>query len=147
MTPMDILYERAYRFASKMHAGQIGKDGQPYIKHCIRVSMNCDTPIAKVAAILHDVLEDTDAQPEWIQARFGDEVYEAVICLTRCHKEAYMSYIERVALNPIAMEVKIADLIDNCNLTRLPTVTTNDAIRLKKYATALQCLLTKKRYM
>lgn len=141
MRCMKTLFERALRFAKKIHAGQFDKAGEPYIKHLARVSMNCRTPLSEVAALLHDVLEDTDAKEEWLRMRFGDEVTDIVVCLTRRNDESYMQYIRRVGANPYAREVKIADLIDNCNLTRLLRVTPEDANRLRKYAQALHYLL------
>lgn len=78
---------------------------------------------------------------EQLKMRFGDEVADIVDLLTRKDGERYTAYIQRLSHNPIAREVKIADLIDNSNLTRLSHVAIGDAVRQYRYNHALQILL------
>ena len=75
-----------------------------------------------MAAVLHDVLEDTPMTVDELRAeRLPGEVIDAIIVLTRCDGTSYEEYIERVALNPIARAVKAADIADNlANNRRLP---------------------------
>jgi len=76
---------------------------------------------------------------------FSEEVIEAVTALTYQHGEDYEAYILRVRLNRIARRVKLADLTDNMNLTRLPRVTPKDMTRLNKYKRAVEVLSVSKR--
>lgn len=135
-------YQMALRFANKAHCNQTDKAGEPYIKHLIRVSMHCESDIAKIVALLHDILEDCTVTDDMIRARFGNEIADSVLYLTRVDGEPYMTYIKRLACDPVAREVKIADLIDNSNLSRLSTVTLADVRRQRKYNGALYYLIT-----
>lgn len=66
-----------------------------------------------IAAILHDVVEDTAVTVEEIKLRFGEVVAEAVDALTRRDNETYAGYIKRLKPNHIARKIKLADLRDN----------------------------------
>ena len=87
-----------------------------------------------MAGILHDIVEDThftfeDLLREGIPA----EIVDAVRCLTKIENETYDMFIERVKTNPIAIAVKLNDLRDNMDITRLPEITDKDIARLCKY--------------
>jgi (p)ppGpp synthase/HD superfamily hydrolase len=87
-----------------------------------------------MAAILHDVVEDTDWTLDKLrQAGFAAEVVQAVECLTHRGHETYDEFIARVRANAIASKVKLADLEDNMDMRRLNTLTEKDAERLHKY--------------
>lgn len=87
-----------------------------------------------MAAVLHDVVEDTDWTLEGLRERgFPEEVLSAVECLTRRAGESYEAFIERVRTNPVAQRVKIADLEDNMNVQRIGQMTAKDLERLEKY--------------
>lgn len=58
---MQSRIELCLSLASEAHAGQVDKGGAPYIEHPMRVALRCDTELRRCAALLHDVLEDTDA--------------------------------------------------------------------------------------
>jgi len=91
---------------------------------------------------LHDVVEDTDWTLERLREEgFSDEVLEAVDCLTHRGGESYQEFVERVRANPIARQVKIADLEDNMNIRRISQLGANDLERLGKYHKAW-CVLT-----
>lgn len=141
------LYDRALRIASEAHSGQKDRGGKPYILHPIRVAERCKTRIAKVVALLHDVVEDTDVTLEdLLEAGFPAEVVSSVGLLTRHDGEDYQEYIERVAESAVATEVKIADLCENMDITRLKTLTKNDLERLRKYHRAYRFLSKKNVY-
>jgi (p)ppGpp synthase/HD superfamily hydrolase len=131
--------ERAISLAAKAHAGQVDKAGAAYILHPLRVMMEMARDEERIAAVLHDAIEDSDgritfADIEAIGA--PPEAVEAVRVLTRTDdgsEPAYAAYIDQVAANPIARRVKLADLRDNLNTRRLPAVTDRDAARLTKY--------------
>ena len=54
------LYDKALQIAVRAHKGQKDKAGHDYILHPIRVSERCDDPRAKIVALLHDTIEDSD---------------------------------------------------------------------------------------
>src|SRR4051794_27877845 len=110
MTSLD----RAIEIAAGAHAGQRNKDGDPYILHPIRVMMRVDGLNAKMAGVLHDVVEDTPWTIEQLRAEgFSEEVLSAVDCLTHRDGEEYFDYVARAGSNPLARKVKLADLEDN----------------------------------
>jgi len=95
----------------------------------------------QMAAVLHDVVEDTAWTLDALrQAGFGEAVLTAIDHLTRRDGEDYLDFVRRAARDPIAAAVKRADLLENSDLTRLPTVTDRDRERLARYAAALALL-------
>jgi len=95
-----------------------------------------------MAAVLHDVVEDTDWTLERLRREgFPEEVLEAVDCLTHRDGESYEEFVERVQTNPIARQVKIADLEDNMNIRRIGRLGAKDLERVGKYHRAW-CVLT-----
>ena len=133
--------EAAKNLATNAHRGQTDKAGLPYITHPQRVAARLDTPEAQVVGWLHDTVEDTPLTVRDIEAAFGPETAAAVDAVSRREGEAWSDYLERVAANPMARQVKISDLIDNSNLQRLPRVTLKDVRRQAKYNKALLKLL------
>ena len=134
--------EDAVTIAAQAHKGQRDKAGAPYLLHPLRMMLRMESEAAMVAAVLHDVVEDT----EWTlgrlrEAGFSEEVLEAVDCLTHREGESYREFVERVRTNPIARQVKIADLEDNMNVRRMSQLGEKDLARLEKYHRAW-CVLT-----
>jgi GTP diphosphokinase / guanosine-3',5'-bis(diphosphate) 3'-diphosphatase len=85
---MDITkVRRAYEFANDQHADIVRKSGEPYISHPIAVAMILAEmqldPDALAAALLHDVIEDTDATFEDIATMFGEPVAKLVDGVTK----------------------------------------------------------------
>ena len=115
------------------HAGQVDKAGKPYSLHPAAVAAKVDDENAKIAAFLHDTLEDTAMEPDTIKLLFGDEILDAVKVLTRKDDESYEDFIKRCGENPLARKVKLADLEHNMDLSRLPNVTEKDRRRAEKY--------------
>lgn len=128
-------------YATRMHEGQLDKAGQPYSDHLRRVAERMDTSDLRIVAWLHDILEDTHTDSAQIHEAFGPEIGAAVDAITRRPAEHYSDYIRRVGENHMARAVKIADLIDNSNLSRLSSVTLEDVKRQRKYNRALTYLL------
>lgn len=134
--------ERAIALAAEKHAGQFDKAGQPYILHPLRVMLSVVGESARIAAVLHDVVEDSDVTLDDLRTMgFSEDAVGAVALLTRRDGDTYEQFIERVAVDSIAREVKLADLADNSDLSRLTTVTDKDRARLERYRRATEYLL------
>lgn len=137
------LVQRAAAIARKAHAGQVDKSGKPYIGHIERVAARVTSDEAKCVALLHDVLEDTDILPEPEMRRiFGDAITDGVLSVTRKEDESYEEFVRRAGENPLGRQVKMSDLIDNSNLSRLDNITVTDVQRQRKYNDALMYLLS-----
>lgn len=126
------------------HAGQVDKAGLPYVGHLRRVASYVDTqdPPAVASALLHDTLEDTSLTAAELADRgIPAPVIEAVELLTRHDDQSPDDYYQAIRRNPLAREVKLADLADNSDparLAQLPDATRNRLIQ--KYATAYRAL-------
>lgn len=136
--------ERAIAIAADSHAGSFEKAGAPYVLHPLRVMLRMDTVEERIAAVLHDVVEDTDVTLEDLRIEgFSKAVLDAVEALTHeictCDDD-YFEAIRRAAANPIARRVKHADLEDNLDLSRIPEPTEKDFKRLERYKKALKIL-------
>lgn len=107
------MYQEALEFAKERHTGQKRWDGTDYIRHPISVADNFSDDVRKTVAVLHDVVEDTKTTIQEVKERFGSKVSSAVDSLTRKSGETYNDFIKRVARNPIAKDIKIADIEDN----------------------------------
>ena len=134
--------ENAIQFAVKAHAGQVDKGGQPYILHPLRVMLAVHTPQERMAAVLHDVIEDTPLTAEDL-ARQGipQAVIEAVVVLTKQKGESRIAAAKRAARHPIARAVKIQDVKDNLNIDRIKNPSERDLARLQEYEQVLAFLL------
>lgn len=140
----DILLSKAIIIATNAHKGQVDKAGQPYILHPLRVMNKVKRIQCKIVAILHDVIEDSEVTlRNLIEEGFSIEVITAVDHVTRRKLESYTEFIERVALNRMACEIKLADLEDNMDIFRMSVLKKADAVRLLRYSKARQFLLKK----
>ncbi len=127
----------AREIASKAHQGQFDKADQPYITHPEFVASQVAGDEAKAVAWLHDVVEDTSVTFDDLRTRgLSKTVIEAVVALTKQEKESYEVYLERVAANPLAKVVKLADLKHNMDINRLKTIDDKTKLRLEKYRIA-----------
>jgi hypothetical protein len=133
--------ERAIALAATAHAGQTDKAGAPYILHALRVMLRCETNEERMAAVMHDMVEDCGWTLDQLRAEgFPEPVVEAVDAVTRRDGETYEDFVLRARLHPIGRRVKLADLADNSDLSRLPEVTPRDQARLEKYRRAMDAL-------
>lgn len=135
--------ERAIEIAVKAHAGQVDKGGQPYILHPLRVMMAVATIEEKIVAVLHDVVEDSDIEFEDLSTEgFNNEIIEALKSVTKSADDAdYFAFIERAKINTLGTAVKIADLKDNLDISRLQELNEKDLERINKYKKSLAVLL------
>ena len=129
--------ELALQIAAKAHAGQKQRNGEPYILHPLRVMTRVPSLTEKMAAVLHDVVEDSPWTIQMLRMEgFSEEVLELVDLLTHYEKDSYDDYVEKLKNNPRARRIKIADLEDNMNIRRLERqLTEKDLNRLNKYHT------------
>lgn len=129
------MLEDAIMLAARSHRGVTDKAGAPYILHPLRMMLRLDTDEERMAAVLHDVVEDTGVTLEDLRrAGYPDVVVEAVDHLTwRKEEESYEDFIRRAASHPVARKVKLVDLEDNMDLKRLAELTPTDLERLDKY--------------
>ena len=135
--------DRAIAIAAEAHTGQKDKTGISYILHPIRLMIQMDSEEAMIAAVLHDVVEDSVWTLDDLRREgFSDEVLNAVDCLTHREGEGedYWDYIKRAGSDPIAIKVKLADLFDNLNPNRLDKVTEEDEKRFERYRKAQKML-------
>lgn len=123
------------------HENQTDKAGNPYTEHLERVAFNAqkNTDLepnkAFICGLLHDIIEDTQYTADDLRNfKFDDDVVDAVITMTHDKDVAYHDYIINISKNEISKQVKIADLEDNMNITRLKSFSVQkDGQRLKKY--------------
>ena len=123
------------------HTGMFDRGGFPYFAHPLHVAEQMTTEDSTVAALLHDVVEDTDFTIKDL-ARYGfkKEVLDALALLTHDPDVPYLEYVAKLKSNRIAREVKLADLRHNSDISRLPKVTKEDYLRLEKYRKAMALL-------
>jgi len=140
--PMSDLLARAISLAARAHQDQRDKAGMPYVLHPLRMMFRLAQPEARIAAVLHDVVEDTEWElADLSNEGFPAEIVEAVDALTKRDGEDYGDFVARAAANPIARQVKLADLEDNMDLTRLAEAPTQkDLARFSKYHQAWRYL-------
>lgn len=136
-----LLYQQALAIAKDAHKGQVDKAGVDYIQHPLFVASLVEGELAKTVALLHDVVEDSDWTLEDLRKEgLPEEVVQAVGILTKKRNENYEEYILRVKQNPLARQVKLADLKHNSDLSRLANVTDRDRKRVAKYQKAISFL-------
>ena len=128
----------ALSLAVEAHSGEKDKSGEPYIAHPLRLYKRCTSEHAKLVALLHDAVETDSARPITIERLrtlgFPEPVLEALALLSHEHGDDYSAYIERLAGNALAREVKIYDLEDNMDIRRLKApLTERDLRRTAKY--------------
>jgi (p)ppGpp synthase/HD superfamily hydrolase len=128
-------YNLALGLTFNAHRGQFRNDGKtPYVKHPLAVadSLMHHPEHIQVIALLHDVVENSNMTLDFLELYFNKDIRDAIDAISQRDGETYFDYINRVALNPDATIVKIADIAHN-SLTSTPSM-------LKRYAKALDIL-------
>lgn len=127
----------AIKIAASGFEKKLDKQGKPYILHCIKVMRNLHTEDEELQsiAILHDCVEDKVCTLlELIEYGFPQRVWQAVSLLTHDKEiDSYDDYIKKIASNKDAVQVKLADLKHNTEITRLKGLTKEDFDRMEKY--------------
>lgn len=133
--------EKAISIAVNAHSGLTDKGGSPYILHPLRLMLKFSKEDEMIVAVLHDVIEDTEiAITDLINLGFSDRVINALRLLTKNPSETYQQYIENISTNDLARKIKIEDLKDNLDISRLPEISPKDLERLAKYHRAVKTL-------
>ena len=128
------LLERAIEIAVIAYKEQVDKADKPYILHPLRLMFKMNSENEMIAAVLHDVVEDTDWTIEKLTAEgFNEEVITAIKLLTHNKKVPYKKYFENIKTNKIALKVKVADLEDNMDIKRIAKPKFRDYARLSEY--------------
>ena len=129
---------KALRIAKEAHGITKDRGGADYIFHPIRVALGCETAEEKVVALLHDVVEDTHITLDDLRKELPPHIINAVDAITRREGETYEDFVQRTKLDPIARKVKILDLLDNLDESRMPSPATEDDMERRiKYTRAL----------
>jgi (p)ppGpp synthase/HD superfamily hydrolase len=135
------LTKKAMILAYEAHRGQEDHSGVPYVFHPLHLAEQMETEETTVAALLHDVAEDTDyTLADLREMGFPEPVLEALALLTHDPAVPYLDYVRALKDNPIARAVKLADLTHNSDLTRLDQVRQKDLERVEKYRRAMEIL-------
>ena len=138
-------FQIALELAVEKHKNQTDKAGNPYILHPLHVMENANSKEGKIVAILHDIIEDTDITEDYLlKIGLSKRIVDAVVALTRSEDMDYQEYIKNLSSNPLAKEVKLADLEHNMDLKRLPTLEEKDLERNRKYQIAYHYLINNK---
>lgn len=137
---------RALEIAQEVHLHQLDKGGAPYIGHPVRVAAACKSDEAKIVALLHDVVED-GANQGWSIARlraegFSETIIAAIESVTKRAGEQYDDFVLRAGQSDLGREVKLADISDNMDLTRIAHPSPGDFARIAKYQRAKKTLLS-----
>jgi hypothetical protein len=135
--------ERAIAIAAEAHAGQTDKAGSPYILHPLRVMLAVQSPEERIVAVLHDVVEDGGITPDYLMRQgFSEIVLAALASVTKTPADVgdYEGFVRRAGANAIGRVVKLADLRDNSDLSRIRNPSAADFERTEKYRRAIEVL-------
>ena len=135
----------AITLAALTHQHQTDRGGKPYILHPMRVMMRLRTEDHELMSIdiLHDAVEDSEGAVTFqtlTEMGFSQRVIDGVAALTKHEGESYDDFIKRCALNPDAKQIKMEDIKDNSDVTRLKGLRQKDFERLEKYCKAYDYL-------
>lgn len=152
--------QRAIEIAVEAHKGQVDKAGSLYVLHPLRVMMSLDTDDEKIVGVLHDVVEDCKGWT-WDRLRsegFSDKIIDALLSVSKTPEEEaefkglkatgsedavrhhYLTFIKRAAANELGRKVKMADIEDNLDVSRIADPTADDKLRIERYRIALDAL-------
>jgi len=126
----------AIAITAEVFRDKVDKGGHPYILHCLRV-MNDVKHLGEAAmcvAVMHDVVEDTKYTINDIaDLGFSEAVCYSLSNMTHRDGVSYEDYIKIIGTDPLATAIKLADLQDNSDITRLKGIRKKDLDRMEKY--------------
>lgn len=135
------LTKKALKLCFKVHKRQVDKSGIPYVFHPYHLAEQMDNEIAVVCALLHDAVESPECDFKFLkESGFPDEVINVLKLLVHDKNVPYSEYINDIGKNPIAKQVKIADLKHNADLSRLGKTDEDTLKRIKKYKATIKIL-------
>lgn len=135
------LTKKALRLCFDAHKEQTDKTGMPYVFHPFHLAEQMTDEISTVCALLHDVVEDTDYTLEDLtKMDYPSEVIDVLRLLTHDSEVPYFDYVKTISANPIAKQVKMADLAHNSDVTRLDEIDDRAIARTEKYKKAIALL-------
>lgn len=133
--------QKALKLCFEAHKEQLDKSGMPYVFHPFHLAEQMTDEQTTVAALLHDVVEDTEYTfDDLAKMGFDEEVIAALRLLTHDESVAYMDYVAELKSNPIARAVKLADLRHNSDLSRMENPDEWAIKRTEKYKAAMALL-------
>lgn len=115
--------------AYNAHHGQVDKAGVPYIYHPVHLAESMEDEISCCAALLHDVVEDTDITLEMLRKEFPQEVIDVLRLMTHHAEVPYFDYVRAIKDNPIAVKVKLADIAHNSDQSRITNSSISEEAR------------------
>ena len=116
------LVKKACLIMFEAHKDDVDKGGYPYVFHPFYLATQMDDENSVCVALLHDVIEDHGDLYDLgylRRAGFPDEVLQALALMTHEKDVPYMEYVKKLAKNPIAAKVKLADLKHNSDASRM----------------------------
>lgn len=128
--------------ALNAHKDQVDKAGEPYILHVLRVGLSFKDPKLMTLGFIHDTIEDSSLTADDLRANgLPEDVVQGAIAISKVKGESNEVYLARVEQNDFAREVKLEDLKDNTDLTRLKIITDKDRARTTKYLNSIARLM------
>ena len=137
------LTKKALRLCFDAHKEQVDKTGMPYVFHPFHLAEQMTDEVSTVCALLHDVVEDTDYTLEDLSKMgYPSEVIDVLRLLTHDPEVPYFDYVKAISVNPIAKQVKLADLAHNSDLSRMDGSEIDEwsMARTEKYKKAIEML-------
>ena len=135
------LTKKALSLCFTAHKDQLDKSGMPYVFHPFHLAEQMTDEYTAIAALLHDVVEDTAYTFSDLAAMgFPEEVISALRLLTHDPAVPYMEYVAQIKQNPIARAVTLADLRHNSDMSRLDVITPYALASAEKYKAAMRLL-------
>lgn len=140
------LVNKTIKLMYDKHKDQVDKNGIPYVFHPWHVAESMIDEKRTVVALLHDIVEDTNTTFEELEKMgYDDEIIEALKVLTHDKSVNYDDYIKKISMNPIARDVKIADLKHNLDRSRLDESNEKLEKKYEQYNNSLSFLINNKR--
>lgn len=146
---LEYLLATAEQWAKDLHHGQTYAFGDDYFEAHVKevektaIELTRSTSftkteryLARIVALLHDVVEDTDCSVADVQRTFGTRIAQCVLNLTKTAKESWESQWSRATRDPISLVVKKADMLVNLRVS----LANNRANLIEKYTTGLRYL-------
>lgn len=131
----DNLIYKALEIVTTLFESDKDKGGMPYMLHILYVYKHVSTIEEKVVALLHDVIEDKNVtSDDLLEIGFPEKIVKDVEILTRVKPIEYKDYVENIIINGSreALHVKLADVENNMDISRILNPTVEDIDRVKR---------------